>query len=199
MGSIPHQPYPSEIEDPGGSAWHLDFALLIDNSSSPALLMSRITRMYYVIGADQREYGPVSAEDVRAWIAQGRLTAQSLARPDQTVGWRPLTDFPEFAQALAQAAPAPYPRSTTVQPPVENNMALASLILACVSLVCCQPLAIVGLILGLIALSQTKDHPEKGGRGLAIAGVAVSIAAIVLFGVLAAFGAFREVIERLFK
>src|ERR1041384_3488489 len=112
--------------------------------------------MYYVIGADQREYGPVSPEEVRGWIAQGRLTARSLARADQTVGWRPLADFPEFAQALAQAAPAVYATEKVTQPATNNNMAVASLILGCVSLVCCQPLAIVGLILGLIALNQTK-------------------------------------------
>ena len=155
--------------------------------------------MYYVIGVDQREYGPVSAEDVRAWIAQGRLTGQSLARADQSVGWLPLADFAEFAQALAQAGPAAYPSAVVTQPVTNNNMALSSLILGCVSLVCCQPLAIVGLILGLVALSQGKGHPEKGGRGLAIAGVAVSIAALVLFGVFAAFGTFREVIGRVFK
>ena len=157
--------------------------------------------MFRVIGADQREYGPVSADDVRAWIAQGRLTAQSLARPDQTVGWRPLTDFPEFAQALAQAGPAAYPRvaAAPTGAPSQNNMALTSLILGCVSLVCCQPLAIVGLILGLIALSQTKTDPTKGGRGMAIAGVAVSFAALVLFAVALTFGAFREVIQKLFR
>src|SRR5256885_2358498 len=155
--------------------------------------------MYFVIGADQREYGPVSVDDVQAWIAQGRLSARSLARPDQTVGWRPLLDFPQFAQALAQSAPPAYSNVPVVQAPAENNMALASLILGCVSLVCCQPLAIVGLILGLVALSQTKDHPAKSGRGLAIAGVAVSIAALVLVGVFAAFGTFRGVIERIFK
>ena len=49
--------------------------------------------MYFVIGVDQREYGPVSSDDVRAWIAQRRLSARSLARPDQTVGWRPLSDY----------------------------------------------------------------------------------------------------------
>ena len=155
--------------------------------------------MYFVIGVDQREYGPVSSDDVRAWIAQGRLSARSLARPDQTVGWRPLSDYPEFAAALAQAAPPAYSSVPVVQPPADNNMALASLILGCVSLVCCQPLAIVGLILGLVALSQGKGHPEKGGRGLAIAGVAVSIATLVLVGAFAVFGTFREVIQRIFK
>src|SRR5437016_3983297 len=90
----------------------------------------QIERMYYVIGADQREYGPVSAETVRAWIAQGRLNARSLARTDQTVGWRPLSDFPEFPEAIAQTAAPVYPSAAVGQPPrTENNMALASLVL----------------------------------------------------------------------
>jgi hypothetical protein len=81
-------------------------------------------------------------------------------------------------------------------------MAMASLILGCVSLVCCTfapILSVVGLILGIIALQQAKKDPRKGGRGLAIAGVAVSAAGIVLFGVLGLLGAFQELIRRLFK
>src|SRR5438876_10986226 len=99
--------------------------------------------MYFVIGVDQREYGPVSSDEVRTWIAQGRLSARSLARPDQTVGWRPLSDYAEFAAALAQAAPPAYSSVPVVQLPADNNMAWASLILGCVSLVCCQLLASV--------------------------------------------------------
>jgi len=157
--------------------------------------------MYHVIGADQREYGPVSVEEVRLWVGQGRLNPRSLARVDQTVGWRPLSDFPEFAQALAQAVPPAYSAPVMGRPPADNNLALASLILGCVSLVCCPfPLVpIIGLVLGVVALGQAKSHPAKGGRGLAIAGIAVSIAAIVLFGMLTAFGAFRHVLEKIFK
>ena len=62
-----------------------------------------------------------------------------------------------------------------------------------------QPLELGGLILGIIALGQSKTDPAKPGQGLAIAGIAVSVAALVLFGVLAAFGAFREVLGRIFK
>ena len=58
----------------------------------------------------------------------------------------------------------------------------------------------IGLLAGtvlfsLIALNQTKTDPAKGGKGLAIAGVAVSIAGIVLLGLLLVFG----VIEKFFK
>jgi hypothetical protein len=155
--------------------------------------------MYRVIGADQREYGPVSGEQLRAWIAQGRVNARTLVQGEGNVGWKPLADFAEFSAALTQAGPPAYP--TTSLPPIatDNNMALASLIVACLSLVCCQPLAIVGLILGVIALNQTKSDPRRTGRGLAIAAIAVSAASMILAGLLLGLGAFREVFEKVFR
>jgi hypothetical protein len=156
--------------------------------------------MYRVIGADQREYGPVSPENVQAWIVQGRLTASSLVQPEGTSGWKPLSDFPEFGSALAQAAAAGPSASITNPAPArtQNGLALASLILGCVSLVRYKPLAVVGLILGIVALGQTRSDPHKGERSLAIAGVAVSAAAVTLFGLLAGFSGFRHLVQKLF-
>ena len=155
--------------------------------------------MYRVIGADRKEYGPVSEEQLRAWIAQGRLNAQSVVRPEGSVGWRPLSDFPEFSAALSQATPPVYPASPLPPVATDNNKALASLIIGCVSLVCCQPAAIVSLILGIVALSETKSNPARPGRGLAIAGIAVSIAAIIFMAVLWGVGIFGELIQKLFQ
>ena len=31
---------------------------------------------YTIIGGDTKEYGPISADDVRQWISEGRLNAQ---------------------------------------------------------------------------------------------------------------------------
>ena len=61
--------------------------------------------MYKIIGADQKEYGPVAAEQVRKWIAEGRANAQTRARAGESDDWKPLSDFPEFADALAALAP----------------------------------------------------------------------------------------------
>ena len=55
--------------------------------------------MYYLIGADQKEYGPVSADEVRAWIAEGRANGQTLARFEGGP-WKPLSTFPEFVGSL---------------------------------------------------------------------------------------------------
>jgi hypothetical protein len=55
---------------------------------------------YKVIGGDLKQYGPVSAEDVRKWIADGRLNAMSLVQLHGDIEWRQLSTFPEFADAL---------------------------------------------------------------------------------------------------
>src|SRR6266550_962155 len=56
--------------------------------------------MYKIIGADQREYGPVQAEQVLKWIAEGRANAQTKAWSEVGNEWKTLADFPEFADAL---------------------------------------------------------------------------------------------------
>ena len=61
--------------------------------------------MYRILGADRKEYGPVSADDIRVWIREGRANGQTLACSEGGA-WQPLSSFPEFAQALAAAAPA---------------------------------------------------------------------------------------------
>ena len=67
--------------------------------------------MYKIIGADQREYGPVPVEQVRKWIAEGRANAQTKAWSEGRSEWITLADFPEFAEMLtarnAVAQPSP--------------------------------------------------------------------------------------------
>src|ERR1044071_3363820 len=64
--------------------------------------------MYKIIGIDGQEYGPVTAEQIRAWVAAGRANAQSKAQLEGTTDWKPLSDFPEFADVLH-----PKPAETT--------------------------------------------------------------------------------------
>src|SRR5437867_12597831 len=62
--------------------------------------------MYRIIGADGKEYGPISADVLRQWIAQGRANAQTRARLEGTTDWKLLTEFPEFVADLAAKSPA---------------------------------------------------------------------------------------------
>ena len=52
---------------------------------------------YTIIGDDGSEYGPASAEELRHWIADGRVDAQTLIRASDSGEWKPAAEFPELA------------------------------------------------------------------------------------------------------
>jgi len=156
--------------------------------------------MYRIIGGDQKEYGPVSADEVRTWIKQRRLNGSSLVCNAEGTDWKPLSLFPEFSSTLANAAPAAVAPVTVVtsqalgQAPSNNPMAIAGLICGIVAwpaICCCYgfPFNVLGIVFSAIALSQLRrEHGTQGGRGLAIAGLVLSIVQIVLLIGLIALG-----------
>jgi uncharacterized membrane protein len=72
--------------------------------------------MYRIIGGDGQEYGPVSAEQVRDWIAQGRLNAHSQIRADDAPDWQALGAVPEFADAVGAQPPPAFAVASTAGP-----------------------------------------------------------------------------------
>lgn len=73
--------------------------------------------MYQIIGIDGRHYGPVTAEQVKRWVAENRLHSQTLARLEGTQDWKPLSTFPEFAGDFQ----APPPLSAAAPPVAAPN------------------------------------------------------------------------------
>jgi len=71
--------------------------------------------MYKIIGKDGQQYGPVSAEQVRVWIAENRANAQTLAQPEGAPDWKPLGALADFAGDLRPPASAGAP--PTIMPP----------------------------------------------------------------------------------
>ena len=63
--------------------------------------------MYKIIGADQKEYGPISAEQVRQWMIEGRLSGKSFVLPEGSTEWKTIDSLPEFAAALGSMGAAP--------------------------------------------------------------------------------------------
>lgn len=61
--------------------------------------------MFFIIGADNIQYGPATAEEVCEWIKQGRADGRTLARAETSETLKPLAEFPEFAEALPPAQP----------------------------------------------------------------------------------------------
>jgi TM2 domain-containing membrane protein YozV len=64
--------------------------------------------MYKIIGTDGRPYGPVSAEEIRRWIAENRINAQTLVQMEGAQEWKPLGSFSEFASG-PKTIPPPIP------------------------------------------------------------------------------------------
>jgi len=63
--------------------------------------------MYKIIGADGQPYGPVSAEQIKRWLGENRVNAQTLVQDEGSQEWKPLVSFPEFA-AEAKSPPVAF-------------------------------------------------------------------------------------------
>jgi TM2 domain-containing membrane protein YozV len=61
--------------------------------------------MYKIIGADGQQYGPVSAEQMRRWITENRVNAQTLVQIEGAQEWKPLNAFLEFTSDFKSAPP----------------------------------------------------------------------------------------------
>ena len=141
---------------------------------------------YIIIGGDQKEYGPISADDVHAWIAQGRATAQTKAKAEGATEWKTLADFPEFHDLLKNPVPPPLASGPTVAPKT-SGLAVTSLVLGILGMFTCGLTALFGLILGIIAMVKVKNSGGKlSGNGLALAGVIVSIVFLFMLPIFAA-------------
>jgi TM2 domain-containing membrane protein YozV len=63
--------------------------------------------MYKIIGTDGQQYGPITAEQLRRWIAERRVNAQTPVQPEGAQEWRGLATLPEFAADLLQPVAPP--------------------------------------------------------------------------------------------
>jgi prepilin-type processing-associated H-X9-DG protein len=146
---------------------------------------------YTVIAHDRNQYGPVSEEQLRQWIRDGRANAQTRAQVEGSTEWKTLGLFPEFQADLAAAAPsAPPPLTAPTQGTATakiSGMAVTSLVLGILGLFSCGITALVGLILGIIAMVRIKNSQGSlNGNGLALAGTIVSGIFLLMVPILAA-------------
>lgn len=153
--------------------------------------------MYKIIGADGREYGPITADQLREWIAEGRANAQTRAQAEGAAQWKPLTEYLEFAPALGRTPPlwpAPGPISITPTPRT-NSLAMLGMVMGILAMTCgmccCYglPFNVLGIVFSLVALAQIRNEPRlQEGRGLAIAGLVLSLLSLVLSFLFFVFG-----------
>lgn len=141
--------------------------------------------MYRIIGADGKDYGPISGDQLRHWIAEGRANAATLTLAQGAAEWKSLASLPEFSMLLAGKMPAGAPPSFATGPAYPRKssaLAVTSLILGAISVtfgICCcygLPFNVTGLVFAIVALGQIKTNPERyEGKGLAIAGLVLCL------------------------
>jgi hypothetical protein len=140
-----------------------------------------MSAIYKIIGEDGKEYGPVSGGQLRQWIAEGRVESRTPVFVDGAKDWNFAGLLPEFANCFA---PATTPAIITAgQSPKTNSFATAGLVCSILAWICCCgfPFNLLGLVFSLVALSQISRHPGVyEGRGMAIAGLILSIASLLL-------------------
>ncbi len=140
---------------------------------------------FKIFGTDGKEYGPVSGEVLRQWIAQRRAIATTSVQAEGASDWKPLASFPEFADAFpaaSPAAPAPPPSG----PVRTSRLAIACLVCGILGFLCLP--AVASVVLGIMALVKiSQSRGQLRGQGLAIAGLClagVMMLAIVPAGML---------------
>jgi len=127
--------------------------------------------VYHIIGSDQKEYGPISAAQIRQWFAEGRLHRATATRPANETEWKTLGTLAEFADLFP-----PPPGLTPPKSLATENCGLATWALVCGALGFTCLTAPVGLVLGFMAHSRIR---QSGGRltgsGMATTGIVLSL------------------------
>jgi len=143
--------------------------------------------MYKIIGADGKEYGPISTVQLRQWLKEGRVNSQTKVQAEGAADWQPLSALPEFAVELSPPAFTPPPGPAATSRAKTSGMAITSLVLGILGMFSCGATALIGLILGIIALVKIRNSQGRlSGNGLAIAGIVVSGIFLLMLPIFAA-------------
>ena len=166
--------------------------------------------MYYIIGKDQKQYGPISENEVYAWITERRIITSTLIREENSDQWGTVGTHPLFSSFVLQStlpmggnlgsqtgngSPPQFPKqpnnstSTSYHHPTQMNIYQKTnpwVIAAWVFLslyflfCCCFPLDILALIFSVIALFDLKSNPYQKDKNLAIVALIISALFFIL-------------------
>ena len=157
--------------------------------------------MYKILGGDQKEYGPVTADQLRQWIAQSRVHAQTRVQVQGSTEWQRLGSLPELGGAFGAAQPPVNPSAggsgINAVIPYKNPKALIAYYLAIFSLIpfLGMPLGLAAFVLGILGLRFRRTHPTAGGAAHAWIGIILGglcgfgYLALILLAVVAAISA----------
>ena len=145
--------------------------------------------MYKIIGSDGKEYGPVSIDQLRDWLAQKRLNARTRILAPGSTEWRAAGEVPELSSWFASpgAPPARASAPPLLAAPARSRprkgMAVLSFVLGLCSVLLCLSVitGLPAIILGHISRKRAARDPERfGGSGFGTAGLVLGYVSIVL-------------------
>jgi Domain of unknown function (DUF4190)/GYF domain 2 len=142
--------------------------------------------MYKIIGADGKEYGPVSLDRMRQWIAEGRVNARTQMQAPGSQEWQQASDIPEVSSLLVSHGPTPASTPGIAAQPAsgqgapQKGLAVTSLVLGILAFLTCFT-NIPAIICGHIAFSRAgRDPAQYGGRGMALTGLILGYLSLVV-------------------
>lgn len=137
--------------------------------------------MFTIIGGDGVEYGPVSAEQVRAWVAAGRASLASKARRLGSEEWEQIGDFTELTTTHF---PPPLETDTQTQLADRGTRLLAKLMDDLIALACALPGALVLGLSTLRPLLRTGDMAQLSSLESSRAATGVTLLLAGLFALM---------------
>ncbi len=135
---------------------------------------------YYAVNGQRQ--GPIDFEQLRHMVAMGQIAAGDLVWHEGMGDWQTVSSIPALAPRPQPVypAPAPPPQYQGYAPaPMQYHSAMptgpSSQGMAIAGFVCALVFPLLGLIFSLVALSGMKKHRNDEGKGLATAGLVISI------------------------
>jgi hypothetical protein len=117
--------------------------------------------MYSIIGGDGKQYGPITEADLRKWISEGRLNAQSMAKAESDAEFRLLSTFPEFADLLGTAPPMLGTAPVLGTGSQDREMALRKVKVPAIGLMVSSSLCLVEAAIELIRLPYAAAQMQQ--------------------------------------
>ena len=150
--------------------------------------------MFIIIGGDGKEYGPVTADQVRTWINGGRANLDTRAKALGSEEWRRLGDYAEFSPPtgtpplVAGSAPGTLVDTTGLVPAERGTRLLARVIDWAIEFACAIP---GGMILGgeflklMITIGQggQPDFEQLDYQRLALGALVLTLSWLALLAV----------------
>ncbi len=150
-------------------------------------------KQYYFKSEDGNEYGPITAEEISDWQAQGRMNSESLVRHSNSRDWMPLSSYTELA---SDSAPEPTSVDSSESPPpqeapevspqkayaqYEEHRGTMILVFGILGIACCFPFGIAAWVMGNADMQKINAGiMDPKGKGTTNAGKICGIVSVAL-------------------